>query len=40
MDKQLQGTPGTTTYEQARDGTVIPTGASTATPAVDGSDVS
>ena len=39
LDKQLQGTPGVTRYEQSRDGRVIPTDSQHSTPAVDGRDV-
>ncbi|MGG5257584.1 penicillin-binding transpeptidase domain-containing protein [Phycicoccus avicenniae] len=39
VDKQLQGTPGKLTFEQGQDGTAIPSGQSTTTPAVDGRDV-
>ncbi|GIL34070.1 penicillin-binding protein 2 [Phycicoccus sp. DTK01] len=39
VDKDLEGTPGKTTYEQGRDGTAIPAAASSTTPAVDGRDV-
>ena len=38
-DDQLQGTPGKQTYEQGQDGTAIPAGESSTTPAVDGRDV-
>jgi cell division protein FtsI (penicillin-binding protein 3) len=38
-DSQLTGTPGKQTYERGQDGTVIPAGASSITPAVDGRDV-
>ncbi len=38
-DDQLQGTPGKQTYEQGLDGTAIPAGESSTTPAVDGRDV-
>ncbi len=39
VDKDLQGTPGRTTYEQGQDGTAIPSGQSSTTPAVNGEDV-
>ena len=39
MEKELQGTPGSQTFEQGRDGTAIPLGASSLVPAVDGKDV-
>jgi cell division protein FtsI (penicillin-binding protein 3) len=39
MEKQLQGTPGKQTFEQGRDGTIIPVAASSLVPAVDGHDV-
>ena len=39
MQKDLQGRPGSRTYEVGRDGTAIPAGQSTLTPAVDGEDV-
>ena len=39
LDKQLQGTPGMTSYEQSRDGRVIPTDSEHSTPAVSGRDV-
>jgi cell division protein FtsI (penicillin-binding protein 3) len=39
MDQDLQGTPGKQTYEVGRDGTAIPAGHSTLTPAVAGEDV-
>jgi cell division protein FtsI (penicillin-binding protein 3) len=39
MDEDLKGTPGTQTFEVGRDGTAIPSGVSTFTPAVDGEDV-
>ena len=39
MEKNLVGTPGRQTFEQGRDGTIIPVGASTLVPAVDGNDV-
>ncbi len=39
MEKQLQGTPGRQTFEQGRDGTVIPAAQTTTIPAVDGQDV-
>ncbi|MEO5610166.1 MAG: penicillin-binding protein 2 [Ornithinibacter sp.] len=39
MQKQLKGTPGEQTFEQGRDGTVIPAAAGTMTPAVNGEDV-
>ena len=39
LDKQLQGTPGMTSYEQSRDGRVIPTDSEHSTPAVPGRDV-
>ncbi len=39
MDRALQGTPGTQTYEVGRDGTAIPAGENAITPAVDGEDV-
>jgi cell division protein FtsI (penicillin-binding protein 3) len=35
----LQGTPGRQTFEQGRDGTIIPVGESSLVPAVDGNDV-
>ncbi|MFQ6170480.1 penicillin-binding transpeptidase domain-containing protein [Oryzobacter sp. R7] len=38
-DERLQGTPGRQTFEQGRDGTIIPTAARSTTPAVDGNDV-
>lgn len=38
-DERLQGTPGKQTFEQGRDGTIIPAAARTTTPAVDGNDV-
>ncbi|NHA66796.1 peptidoglycan D,D-transpeptidase FtsI family protein [Phycicoccus flavus] len=38
-DEQLQGTPGKQTYEEGADGTAIPAGQSSVTPAVDGQDV-
>ncbi|MBM6404123.1 penicillin-binding protein 2 [Phycicoccus sp. CSK15P-2] len=40
VDEDLQGTPGKITFERGRDGTAIPAGESTSTPAVDGRDVS
>ena len=39
MEKHLVGTPGRQTFEQGRDGTVIPVGQSSLVPAVDGNDV-
>jgi cell division protein FtsI (penicillin-binding protein 3) len=39
MEDDLQGTPGKQTFEVGRDGTAIPAGHSTLTPAVDGEDV-
>jgi cell division protein FtsI (penicillin-binding protein 3) len=39
MNKQLQGKPGASSYEQSRDGRVIPTGEQQITPAVPGVDV-
>jgi cell division protein FtsI (penicillin-binding protein 3) len=39
MDDDLKGTPGRQTFEVGRDGTAIPSGESTLTPAVDGQDV-
>ena len=39
MEKVLQGKPGRQTFEQGRDGTVIPVAASSLVPAVDGQDV-
>jgi cell division protein FtsI (penicillin-binding protein 3) len=39
LDKQLQGRPGVTRYEQSRDGRVIPTDSQHSTPAVNGRDV-
>jgi cell division protein FtsI (penicillin-binding protein 3) len=39
MNKQLQGKPGASSYEQSRDGRVIPTGEQQITPAVPGLDV-
>ncbi|MBM6400221.1 penicillin-binding protein 2 [Phycicoccus sp. MQZ13P-5] len=39
VDDELQGTPGTMTYERGQDGTAIPAGQSSTTPAVDGRDV-
>ncbi len=39
MDKDLHGTPGKQTYEVGRDGTAIPSGLSTLTPAVAGENV-
>ncbi len=39
MEDELEGTPGRQTFEQGRDGTVIPVAASTRVPAVDGQDV-
>ena len=39
MDKDLRGTPGKETFEQGRDGTVIPVGQTSLEPAVDGQDV-
>ena len=38
-DRLLEGTPGRQTSEKGVDGTVIPSGASSVTPAVDGQDV-
>ena len=38
-DERLQGTPGKQTFEQGRDGTIIPTAARSTTPAIDGNDV-
>ncbi|MEO7422255.1 MAG: penicillin-binding protein 2 [Ornithinibacter sp.] len=39
MQKQLKGTPGEQTFEQGRDGTVIPAAAGTVTPALNGEDI-
>jgi len=39
LNKQLQGKPGESTYEQSRDGRMIPTGDQQITPAVPGLDV-
>jgi cell division protein FtsI (penicillin-binding protein 3) len=39
MEKALRGTPGKQTFEQGRDGTVIPVGQTSLVPAVDGQDV-
>ncbi len=39
VDEQLQGTPGKQTFEQGQNGTAIPAGESSITPAVDGRDV-
>jgi cell division protein FtsI (penicillin-binding protein 3) len=39
MQKHLVGTPGKQTFEQGRDGTIIPVGQSSLVPAVDGNDV-
>jgi cell division protein FtsI (penicillin-binding protein 3) len=39
LNKKLEGKPGESTYEQSRDGRVIPTGAQQITPAVPGLDV-
>jgi len=39
LNKQLQGKPGESTYEQSRDGRMIPTGEQQITPAVPGLDV-
>ena len=39
MEKHLVGTPGRQTFEQGRDGTIIPVGQSSLVPAVDGNDV-
>lgn len=39
FNKQLQGKPGESTYEQSRDGRIIPTGDQQITPAVPGRDV-
>jgi len=39
FNKQLQGKPGESTFEQSRDGRVIPTGDQQITPAVPGRDV-
>jgi cell division protein FtsI (penicillin-binding protein 3) len=39
MEKHLDGTPGRQTFEQGRDGTVIPVGETSLLPAVDGNDV-
>jgi cell division protein FtsI (penicillin-binding protein 3) len=39
LNKQLQGKPGESTYEQSRDGRIIPTGDQQLTPAVPGLDV-
>ena len=39
MEKHLEGTPGKRTFEQGRDGTVIPVGETSLKPAVDGKDV-
>jgi len=38
MEKHLVGTPGKRTFEQGRDGTIIPVGESSLVPAVDGND--
>lgn len=39
LNKNLEGTPGRSTYEQSPDGRIIPTGAQQVTPAVPGRDV-
>lgn len=39
LNKQLEGRPGESTYEQSADGRIIPTGAQQITPAVRGHDV-
>jgi len=39
LNKQLEGKPGASTYEQSRDGRIIPTGDQQITPAVPGLDV-
>ena len=39
MEKHLEGTPGKQTFEQGRDGTIIPVGETSLVPAVDGNDV-
>ena len=39
LNKQLEGKPGESTYEQSADGRIIPTGEQQITPAVRGSDV-
>ena len=39
MDDRLHGTPGSQTFEQGRDGTVIPVADRSVVPAVDGKDV-
>jgi len=39
LNKELEGKPGESTYEQSADGRIIPTGAQQITPAVRGSDV-
>lgn len=39
MREHLEGTPGMQTFEQGRDGTIIPVGESSLDPAVDGNDV-
>ena len=39
MDDRLHGTPGSQTFEQGRDGTVIPVAERSVVPAVDGKDV-
>ena len=39
MQKHLDGTPGKQTFEQGRDGTIIPVAESSLVPAVDGNDV-
>ncbi len=39
VDGKLRGTPGTMSYEQGQDGTAIPSGDRSSTPAVDGHDV-
>jgi cell division protein FtsI (penicillin-binding protein 3) len=39
LNKELEGKPGESTYEQSADGRIIPTGAQQITPAVSGHDV-
>ena len=39
LNKELEGKPGESTYEQSRDGRIIPTGEQQITPAVPGRDV-
>ena len=39
VEDHLRGTPGRQTFEQGRDGTIIPVGESSLVPAVDGNDV-